>query len=177
MGTLRDLVIKSSAWTHWNTRQGKRDRRSLLASGGFILSLIFHPEDGRGYVESEDSLVVDMMSYIFFHIMRFSVMKFICAFRSKIFILSSGPWLLLPPISLFETFFYSKHDYGIQLWGCASDSNIQVTQRYQNKVLKCIVNSPWHVRFEVFTAMTMKNSVFWDVTPWGSCTNRRFGGT
>jgi hypothetical protein len=33
------------------------------------------------------------------------------------------------------------------------------------------------VRFEVFTALTMKNGVFWDVTPCGSCENRRFGGT
>jgi membrane carboxypeptidase/penicillin-binding protein len=33
------------------------------------------------------------------------------------------------------------------------------------------------VRFEVFTAVTMKNAVFWDVTPCGSCENRRFGGT
>jgi hypothetical protein len=33
-----------------------------------------------------------------------------------------------------------------QLWGCASDSNIQVIQRYQNKVLKCFVNAPWYVR-------------------------------
>jgi hypothetical protein len=28
------------------------------------------------------------------------------------------------------------------------------------------------VRFEVFTAVTMKNGVFWDVTPCGSCMNR-----
>jgi hypothetical protein len=34
-----------------------------------------------------------------------------------------------------------------------------------------------NVRFEVFTAMTMKNGVFWDVRPCGSCQNRRFGGT
>jgi hypothetical protein len=35
-------------------------------------------------------------------------------------------------------------NYGIQLWGCPSESNIQVIQRYQNKVLvlKCIVNAP-----------------------------------
>jgi hypothetical protein len=33
------------------------------------------------------------------------------------------------------------------------------------------------VRFEVFTAVTMKNGVFWDGTPCGSCKNRRFGGT
>jgi hypothetical protein len=36
--------------------------------------------------------------------------------------------------------------YGIQLWGCASDSNIQVIQRFQNKVLKCIVQAPWYIR-------------------------------
>jgi hypothetical protein len=34
-----------------------------------------------------------------------------------------------------------------------------------------------YVRFEVFTAMTMKNVVYWDVTPCGSCKNRHFGGT
>jgi hypothetical protein len=32
-------------------------------------------------------------------------------------------------------------------------------------------------RFEVFTAVTMKNAVFWDVAPCRSCVNRRFGGT
>jgi hypothetical protein len=32
------------------------------------------------------------------------------------------------------------------------------------------------VRFEVFTVVTMKNAVFWDVTTRGSCKNRRFGG-
>jgi hypothetical protein len=33
------------------------------------------------------------------------------------------------------------------------------------------------VRFEVFMAVTMKNAVFWDVRPCGSCKDRRFGGT
>jgi hypothetical protein len=28
-----------------------------------------------------------------------------------------------------------------------------------------------YVRFEVFTAVTMKNGVFWDVRPCGSCKN------
>jgi hypothetical protein len=32
------------------------------------------------------------------------------------------------------------------------------------------------LRIEVFTAVTMKNGVFWDVTPCGSCKNRHFGG-
>jgi hypothetical protein len=28
-----------------------------------------------------------------------------------------------------------------------------------------------YVRFEAFTAVTMKNAIFWDVTPCGSCKN------
>jgi hypothetical protein len=34
-----------------------------------------------------------------------------------------------------------------------------------------------NVRLEVFTAVTMKNGVFWNATPCDSCKNRRFGGT
>jgi hypothetical protein len=30
----------------------------------------------------------------------------------------------------------------------------------------------FHVRIEVFTAVTMKNAVFWDVAPCGCCKNR-----
>jgi hypothetical protein len=33
------------------------------------------------------------------------------------------------------------------------------------------------VRFEVFTAVIMKNAVFWDVAPCRYFVNRRFGGT
>jgi hypothetical protein len=33
-----------------------------------------------------------------------------------------------------------------------------------------------NVRSEVFTEVTMKNGVFWDVTPCGSCKKRRSGG-
>jgi hypothetical protein len=34
-----------------------------------------------------------------------------------------------------------------------------------------------YVRFEVFTAVTMKKAVFWDVALSRYCVNRRFGGT
>jgi hypothetical protein len=36
--------------------------------------------------------------------------------------------------------------YGIQLWGCAAHSTIAVIQRFQNKVLRNIVNAPCYVR-------------------------------
>jgi hypothetical protein len=31
------------------------------------------------------------------------------------------------------------------LWGTASNSNIEILHRYQNKVLHAIVNSPWYI--------------------------------
>jgi hypothetical protein len=46
----------------------------------------------------------------------------------------------------------------------------QQLQEDPDFLLKC-------VRFEVFTTVTMKNDVFWDVTPCGSCKDRSFGGT
>jgi hypothetical protein len=53
-----------------------------------------------------------------------------------------------------------------------ADSNMQFLHETLS-LLMLITN----VRLEVFTAVTMKNGVFWDVTLCGSCTNRRFGGT
>jgi hypothetical protein len=49
-------------------------------------------------------------------------------------------------LTLYEQVIRPVWSYGIQLWGSASDSNIQVIQRFQNKVPKCIVNAPWYVR-------------------------------
>jgi hypothetical protein len=49
-------------------------------------------------------------------------------------------------LTLYKQVIRPVWSYGIQLWGWASESNIQVIQRYQNKILKCIVNVPWYVR-------------------------------
>jgi hypothetical protein len=35
--------------------------------------------------------------------------------------------------------------YGIQLWGSASISNIEILERFQGKVLRMITDAPWHV--------------------------------
>jgi hypothetical protein len=35
--------------------------------------------------------------------------------------------------------------YGIQLWGTTSNSNIEILERFQSKVLRLIVNDPWYV--------------------------------
>ena len=35
--------------------------------------------------------------------------------------------------------------YGIPLWGTASSCNIEILQRFQNKVPRVVVNAPWYV--------------------------------
>jgi hypothetical protein len=35
--------------------------------------------------------------------------------------------------------------YGIQLWGTASTSNIEILERFQSKALRIIVGAPWYV--------------------------------
>jgi len=35
--------------------------------------------------------------------------------------------------------------YSVQLWNTASDSNMEIIQRFQNKYLRIIVNAPWYV--------------------------------
>ena len=36
--------------------------------------------------------------------------------------------------------------YGIQLWGCTSQSNRNIIQRFQSRVLPGIVDAPWYIR-------------------------------
>jgi len=35
--------------------------------------------------------------------------------------------------------------YGVQLWGSASNSNIDILERFQSKVLRIITDAPWCV--------------------------------
>jgi len=42
--------------------------------------------------------------------------------------------------------------YGIPVWGTASNSNIEILQRYQNKFLRATVNVPWYISNKVINA-------------------------
>jgi hypothetical protein len=48
---------------------------------------------------------------------------------------------------------------------------------YKSETFASNKNKIQDVRFEIFTSMTMKYAVFWDVAQCRSCVNRRFGGT
>jgi hypothetical protein len=42
--------------------------------------------------------------------------------------------------------------YGIELWGCASKSNIVIMQRSQSKILRAIANAPFFFFFFFFSS-------------------------
>jgi hypothetical protein len=54
--------------------------------------------------------------------------------------LSTGNKLLI-----YKTLLKPIWTYGIQLWGMASTSNIEILERFQSKALIMIVDSPWYV--------------------------------
>jgi hypothetical protein len=68
-----------------------------------------------------------------------------------------------------------KMDLAEPVWG-----NVDWTGADQDRdKWRALVNSVMNlqvVRFEVSTAVTIKNVVFWDASSCGSCKNRRFGG-
>jgi len=35
--------------------------------------------------------------------------------------------------------------YGVQMWGTASNSNLEILERFQSKVLRIITDAPWYV--------------------------------
>lgn len=65
-------------------------------------------------------------------------------------------WLLGPKsqlslenkLILYKAILKPVWTYGIELWGTASNSNVEILQRYQNKTLRLLVNAPWFVKNE-----------------------------
>jgi hypothetical protein len=46
---------------------------------------------------------------------------------------------------LYKTILRPIWTYGIQLWGTASSSNIEILERIQSKALRMIVDAPWYL--------------------------------
>jgi hypothetical protein len=88
--------------------------------------------------------------------------------------------LQLPPGSSFPSvgsFLLSRLSNRLTLEACFSPTQ-EEAHITAGTIADCVsLQSSSLVRFEVFTAVAMKNAVFWDVTPSGSWKNRRFGGT
>ena len=50
---------------------------------------------------------------------------------------------------LYKTILKPNWTHVITLWGTASNSNIEILKRSQNKVLRAIVNAPWYISNKV----------------------------
>jgi hypothetical protein len=46
---------------------------------------------------------------------------------------------------IYKTIIIPIGTYGLELWGCASKSNISIIQRSQSKILRMIVDAAWYV--------------------------------
>jgi hypothetical protein len=46
---------------------------------------------------------------------------------------------------LYKEAFKPMWTYGIQLWGTAFNSNIEILQFFQSKTLQSILNAPWYI--------------------------------
>jgi hypothetical protein len=53
---------------------------------------------------------------------------------------------------IYKTILKPTWTYGIPHWVTASNSNSEILQRYQNKVLQAIVNAPWYISNKVLHA-------------------------
>jgi hypothetical protein len=42
--------------------------------------------------------------------------------------------------------------YGLELWGCASKSDISIIQRSKSKILRMIIDAPWYVSNAILQA-------------------------
>jgi hypothetical protein len=48
-------------------------------------------------------------------------------------------------ILIYKTILKSIWTYGIQLWGTASTSNVEILERFHTKALRLIEDAPWYV--------------------------------
>jgi len=60
-----------------------------------------------------------------------------------------SPLSLLNKTLIYKVILKPVLTYGIELWGCASSSNIEIIQRYQSKMLRLITQAPWYVTNQI----------------------------
>jgi len=57
----------------------------------------------------------------------------------------TSPLSLENKLLIYKTILKPVWTYGIELWGCASKTNVAIIQHYQSKLLCIITNAPWYV--------------------------------
>ena len=52
--------------------------------------------------------------------------------------------ILQGKIMLYKAILKPVWTYGIQLWGTASNSNIEILQQFQSETLRFLIDAPWY---------------------------------
>jgi hypothetical protein len=75
---------------------------------------------------------------------------------------------------LYKTILKPIWTYGIQLWGTASTPKIEILGRFQSKVLRMIVDTPWYVPNTLFRRDLQIPSVKEEISHYSSHYSARF---
>jgi hypothetical protein len=67
------------------------------------------------------------------------------AFTKMYWLLGRKSKLTINNKLIYKTILKPIWAYGIQFWGTASTSNIEILQRFQSKALRMITDAPWYV--------------------------------
>lgn len=107
------------------------------------------------FLNGEEIPASDCIKYLGMHIdRRLTWKKHIESKRNQLKIKTQRMYWLIGPTSklslqnkvlLYKTILKPIWTYGIQLWGTASNSNIEILQRYQSKTIRMIANAPWFI--------------------------------
>jgi hypothetical protein len=73
---------------------------------------------------------------------------------------------------IYKTILKPIWTYGIQLWGTASTSNIEILERFQSKALRKSVDAPWYVHNTIIRRdlqiPTIKEEIRWFISQYGA---------
>jgi hypothetical protein len=58
--------------------------------------------------------------------------------------------------------------YGIRLWGTASNSNIEILQRFQSKTLRSTLNAQWYIKNHRIHEELQMNTVLSGIKKWNT---------
>lgn len=110
------------------------------------------------YLNNQQIPVADEVKYLGIHLdRRLTWRKHIFTKRKQLGIkLRNMYWLIGRSSSLskelklllYKTILKPVWTYGIQLWGTAANSNIEILQRFQSKMLRIIIDAPWFMTNE-----------------------------
>lgn len=69
-------------------------------------------------------------------------------------------------VLIYKTILKPIWTYGIQLWGSASTSNIEIIQRFQSKTLRMIADAPWYVPNFILHRDLQTKTIKEEITSW-----------